>query len=302
MVEHDGGATLLVSGGIDEVQRRARADLWFSRLESRTPGPWQAGPAPLLFQVGHGAAVVGSRAYFVSGRTLSPQGMVVNTPRVFSLEVSQAGAPVAWREEAPLGGAGFFHVTATVVGRHLFAIGGREDSGRTVANVSRAHIGDDGRLSPWESLPGLPEPRTHHAALGIGNRLVLVGGFDATSWSSSIVDHRDTLSAEVASDGSLGPWTRTPLPFVVSTHSGVLHQGFVYLAGGFGEGLTLSASVRRARFDSALGLHGWEALQPLPFARAHVHHTPMFDGVIYTFGGNTGNHVAVDSLHFGRLE
>ena len=302
VVTQAGARTLVVFGGIDEANRAPRHDSWAAAIvDGGSLGPWQRGATPRFWQVGHGAVSDGARIYAVSGRTVSAQGRVVNTPRVQSALVGPDGTLGAWREEAPLPGAGSFHVTVTRVGRFLFAIGGRTDTGLTVATVARAAIGDDGVLSAWESLPDLPEPRTHHAAVAVGDRLMLLAGFNAADWTSTGTNHRDALTAVVASDGALGPWARQGLPFGTSTHSADVEDGFVYLVGGFDEQLTVLDLVRRARVDAEGQLSGWETLTPMPLARAHVHQAPVSEGVLYSVGGNTGNHVATDQVLMGAL-
>jgi hypothetical protein len=130
---------------------------------------------------------------------------------------------------------------------------------------------------------------------------MLLAGFDAPDWSSTGTSHLDALTAVVGSDGALGPWDRQTLPFGTSTHSADVEDGFVYLVGGFDEQLTVLDLVRRARVDAQGQLSGWETLTPMPLARAHVHQTPVSEGVIYSVGGNTGNHVATDQVLMGTL-
>jgi hypothetical protein len=296
------GRSLVVFGGIDEVNRAPRNDAWIAPIvDGGALGAWQRGPSPRFWQVGHGAVTDGARIYAVSGRTLSPQNKVANTPRVQSALVGPDGILSAWREETPVPGAGRFHVTATRVGRYLFAIGGRTDMGLTVATVARATIGPDGVLSAWETLPDLPAPRTHHAAVAVGDRLMLLAGFNALDWSSDIANYLDALTAPVAADGTIGPWVSQTLPFGTSTHSADIDDGFVYLVGGFDTQLTVIDSVRRARVDATGQLSGWETLTPLPLARAHVHQSPVNEGVIYSVGGNMGSHAATDAVFMGEL-
>lgn len=302
VVSSGAARALVVFGGIDEVRRAPRNDSWVAPIvEGGMLGAWERGPVPAFWQVGHGSASDGARVYAVSGRTVSSQGRLLNTPRVQSALLGPDGKLGAWREETPIPGTGRFHVTATRVGRFLFAIGGRTDTGLTLPDVARATIGPDGVLSAWETLANLPAPRTHHAALAVGDRVLLVAGFDAPSWSGTITNHLDALTATVGPDGTLGPWVAQTMPFGTSTHSADLEDGFVYLVGGFDENLTILSSVRRARVDAQGQLSGWESLTPLPLARAHVHQSPVSEGVIYSVGGNQGNHSATDAVFMGVL-
>ncbi|MDX2015904.1 MAG: hypothetical protein SFW67_37265 [Myxococcaceae bacterium] len=86
------------------------------------------------------------------------------------------------------------------------------------------------------------------------------------------------------------------MPFGTSTHSADVEDGFVFLVGGFDENLSVLSPLRRARVDAQGLLSGWESLTPLPLARAHVHQSPVSQGVISSVGGNRGNHAATDAV------
>lgn len=300
LVARGGTRWLVVFGGIDEVGRVAHRDLWTLGIGADNPREWVAAATPLFSQIGHGVAVAGQRVYSVSGRTVTPQGRVVNTPRVQSIGFTDAG-PTAWREETPIPGMGQFHVTAAVVGPYLYALGGRNDLGGTLANIDRARIGDDGVLGAWETLTPLPEPRTHHALVALPDRLLVLGGFIANAWSDSGTNYRDAISARVNDDGSLSAWERQSIPFVQTTHAATVFDGFVYQFGGFDEQINPLATVRRAPIGADAALGDWQEMTRLPIARAHVHQVPIDEGRVYSFGGNIGNHVAVNTLNIGTM-
>lgn len=295
--------TLLVFGGVDMALGEARHDAWVA-----TPGAdgfvtqWRQGPRPLFWQSGMGVDGQGSRLYSVSGITVDGTGHTALTPRVQSLLINADGTLGAWREEKPLPGVGRFHITATRVGDWLFAMGGRTDDGVAKKEIWRAHIGADGVLSDWVEERAFPLPRTHHASFAFGNRLYLSGGFDAVDFTSDPSHHRDVLTATVdPATGALGEWTTLPLPWDLSTHSAGVMDGYVYLVGGFDGALNLLGRVRRAKLNDDGTLGAFEELTPLPKPRAHVHHTPMFGGRIYSVGGNVGNHFTTDEVMIGFL-
>ncbi len=298
--ENDGGATLVVINGVDMSQGLAEWDAWTSRIgENGFLGNWQSAPRPLFWAGGSGVDGFGDRIYSVSGQTIGANGGE-NTPRVQSLQMNADGSPGAWREEKPLSGEGRFHITATRVGRWLFAMGGRTITGKAMPEVWSAHIGDDGTLSDWSDARPFPAPRTHHASFSVGNRLYALGGFDAATFTSDPTHYRDVLVATVdESSGALGEWQRLALPWDLSTHSATYSNGAVYVVGGFDNAFNLLANVRRAKVNDDGTLGSFEELTPLPRARAHVHHTPIYGGHIYSVGGNIGGHEPQDVVLLG---
>jgi hypothetical protein len=71
--------------------------------------------------------------------------------------------------------------------------------------------------------------------------------------------------------------------------------------GGFDGALNLLPNVRRAKVLADGTLGPFEELAPLLFPRAHVHHTPMANGRIFSVGGNIGNHEVTDDVLVGYL-
>jgi hypothetical protein len=300
--EGNGHSTLVVLGGVDMDQGLAFNDSYFTAVpEDGFITSWSPGPKPLFWQSGLGVDGKGDRIYAVSGITMTSTG-TDTTPRVQSLSINPDGTPRAWREEKPLPGVGRFHITATRVGDWLFAMGGRTNDGRAMKEIWRAKIGADGVLSDWVESRSFPQPRTHHASFAVGNRLFLSGGFDALTFTSEGINHRDVLTATVdPTTGELSEWTTFPLPWDVSTHSAGVMDGYVYLVGGFDGELHLLDLVRRAKVndDGTLGefVETTRLLQP----RAHVHQTPMSNGRIFSVGGNVGGHVTTDAVMVGFL-
>lgn len=299
---HDGGATLVVVNGIDMSEGLAKWDAWSAALdENGFIASWREIQRPPLWAAGSGVDGWGDRIYVVSGQTIGSNGGI-NTPRVQSLQMNADGTPGNWREEKPLSGDGRFHITATRVGRWLFAMGGRTMTGKAMPEVWSAHIEDDGTLSDWSDARPFPAPRTHHASFAFGNRLYVMGGFNAETFTNDTSEYPDTLVATVdQTTGALSEWTSVPLPFEQSTHSAAVWDGAVYAVGGFDGDLNMLATVRRAPLKDDGTFGEWEEMASLPKARAHVHHTPVHAGRFYSVGGNIGSHFTQDVVLMGNL-
>lgn len=298
MTEH--GATLHVTGGIDEPARSARNDLWSAPLSADGEvGPWVRGPAPRLFQTGSAIASAGARTYVFGGKTVT-SGITL-TSEVQSLEVSHSGLPVGWRTERAMPGP-HFHASGHGFERWVYVIGGlNTSSGLATKEVLRAEVLDDGALGPWSTVSELPEPRTHHASFIFGRKLFVVSGINGSGIGFDPTDYRDGLVASIDAQGNLGAWTRFPLPFSSVAGSATVVGGAVYVVGGLSD-LVPTAAVYRASLGADESLGPWEPMAPLPYARGHVHQTPAWRQFIYSVGGNVGNHVAVNRVVRGEVQ
>lgn len=296
----DHGATLLVTGGIDESRSSARFDLSYTALDAEgLPVGWRNGPVPPVFQTGSAVAMHGARAFVISGKTVTGTRIELTTA-ISSVELSHTGAPVAWRVERPLPEPRF-HATAHTVGRWLFVVGGMAvNSGLGVKAVLRSQVLDGEQLGPWEVVSELPEPRSHHVSFVWNRRLYVLTGLSGSGIGFDPTSYADGLVAEVSEEGVIGAWKRFTLPFSAAAGSVSVLGDSVWVIGGI-EGISPSKAVRRAVLTDA-GFGPWQTMQPLPFARGHVHHTPVWRHYIYSLGGNAGNHVAVDRLLRGVVE
>ncbi len=300
IVAGDAGATLVVVNGVNMHTGAGAFDSWYARpADDGLFDAWHAGPKPAFFAVGSGVETWNQFIYVVSGSTGS-----ANTPRVQSLRINDDGTPGSWHEEHALPNGGTFHVTATRVGRWLFALGGRDATGKAFDDIWRAHIEDDGTLSEWVAARSFPAPRTHHSSFAYGNRLFVASGFDNQVGfdDSDDVPYSDVLTATVdEATGDLSEWTSRPLGFELSTNSATVFNGSVYLIGGFDSNFHVLNTVRRAVINDDGTLGEFVNMTPLLKARAHVHNTPVYAGRIYSVGGNTGDHAPIDDVTIGYI-
>jgi hypothetical protein len=295
------GGTLYVTGGIDEPARAARNDLWVAPLSATGDvGVWVRGPTPPLYQTGSALATVGARTYVFGGKTVS-NGRIALTTEVQSLEVSHSGMPIAWRSERAMPAA-HFHASGHGFEKWVYVIGGLNvASGQGTTAVLRAEVLEDGSLGEWTTASQLPEPRTHHASFIAGRKLFVVSGIDGSGFGFDPKDYRDGLVSTIDAQGNLGPWTRFAVPFSSVAGSATVVGRAVYIVGGLTE-LVPTAAVWRATLGPDEALGPFEPMAPLPVARGHVHQTPAWRQFLYSFGGNVGNHVAVNQVVRGEVQ
>ncbi|MCE9579780.1 MAG: hypothetical protein K8W52_42075 [Deltaproteobacteria bacterium] len=111
----------------------------------------------------------------------------------------------------------------------------------------------DAVTSPWQPGPALPGPRLEPGVAALGDRLALVGGFDA---GLSIVTRADVL------DVNSGTWSSLPDAPVAWTHVDLLGvAGGLYLLGGL-ETTTFTPSGRAFVLDA--NLTSWRELTAMP--------------------------------------
>lgn len=118
----------------------------------------------------------------------------------------------------------------------IYRVGGMQPRNRPGDKQDVHSVADAARFDPkrgdWESLPPLPQPRSSHDVVVVGDRLFVVGGWtlrgsEPALWPSSM-DVLD-LSAPVLA------WTQVPQPFKRRALVAAAHDGRVYVFGGFDE-------------------------------------------------------------------
>lgn len=176
--------------------------------------------------------------------------------------------------------------TIGVVSNVIVIAGGMTNGGVTDLSYSTV-VQDDGSLGPWTSAGSTHHRRMHPGGFVRGDRIYVLGGFDDPDvWN-------DVVSATVAADGSVGPWTPAgTLPGPRSHFSVSLIDGYVYLAGGLSRSAFTNPpfldEVARAEIGSDGALTNWTAMPPLPLALA-THASFFYGGHLYVAGGLNDN-------------
>ena len=282
----DTGAALFVVGGIETTDRGSASQVYdtIERAGIEADGRLSAFeteavrlPFPLGFQ---GQTRIGDRYYLTGGVTFDGESIRGSSNTVM-LEFGPGPAIARAIDCGPML-YGVLHPTAEMLGDWLYVIGG--SAGPPIDRVQRARIGEDGCPVDWEEGPRLPQTRSHHASAVIDGQIYLLGGFGDQNQVERGTILRSTLDAAGVPDGWEDVGTLDPVPW---TASAIVADGTVWLVGG-GEGNVLPRfldTVQRAPI-LADGLGDFEPVPGnLPFARSHVHQTPLFEGHIYTAGG-----------------
>ena len=170
----------------------------------------------------------------------------------------------------------------------IYRIGGMSPRNKPGAPTDNYSTADNARFDPatrkWEALPSLPEPRSSHDVVVIGNRIIVTGGW---AIRGKRTDWADTLA--ILDLSAKNPaWTTAPQPFRRRALMAAALDGKMYVIGGFDEKSEIVRDV--AIYDPAT--NAWSQGPQLPdgpglsFApAATVHHGDLFvsvsDGTLY---------------------
>lgn len=200
-----------------------------------------------------------------------------------------ARASGAWRT-APPAPTKRTEVTAAAVGRKIYVLGGFAEP--SLGNVLSFAISDlieeyDTTTEYWQPKSPMPETLHHTAAVSIGERIYVVGGFTKSFMS---------VWAPVASmyiyDSVSDVWSEGPaMPTARGALAAVSVNGNILAVGGYGETGNVSAVEL---YDPSTGQ--WERKAPLPTPRDHLALAVSGDK-IYAIGGrrdrNYGRNLSV---------
>ncbi len=159
--------------------------------ESALPGP-RAGHA--LVSDGTFLYAIGGRDASVALGTIARMDPSAGTSYLFdsvgTLLSCSAPASSPWVTLGPGLGVGRVYLDAVVVQRtsgerDLYVIGGETFAGNPLSNVDAFRMDPGGVLTPLAAPPQLPDPRSRHRAVAVGERIYVMGG---TSDGTDVLD------------------------------------------------------------------------------------------------------------------
>ena len=177
-----------------------------------------------------------------------------------------------WTSSAPLLRARAAHAVVAT-SQAIYVVGGTDEQGQPVREVERF----DG--STWSIVAKLPgDGLNAPAAAAIGDRILLIGGFETTT--NVPTDQVLALDASRPEEG----WTReTPLPSPRGGHAAAVLDGTLHVVGGGNDRTTLATHLV---YESRTGQ--WHDTTPLPRAIGSPA-AVVADGVLYVIGGRSGS-------------
>lgn len=225
------------------------------------------------------------------------------TSVVYRAQVAQTGSLGAWTAATALPGGRAYHATTAATAltaaldtlttaAYLYALGGKDAGGSTVATVEYARVGLDGSVDPWQATTALPVPLHGASAAIFRGFLYLAGGADGSNLPSAA-----TYRAQINADGSLGPWEAMAALPGAASHTALVNFGpFLYVVGGDAGSVapvrasvtgTESAAAHLARINlrtGALMSTGWTPVSSMSKGRSK-HSTVFAGGALFTSSG-----------------
>ncbi|NXU94120.1 KLH33 protein, partial [Xiphorhynchus elegans] len=176
---------------------------------------------------------------------------------------------VEWRALGRFPDGPRFRHAVTVVGNHLYVLGGKHYYGvhDTLASVYRYHPMDDS----WKRLASMTCGRSYFAAVALGNFIYALGGSSGELYCTDTVECYDLVN---------DTWRRCqPLLMALCGHAACALDGALYVSGGCDEACQCQASLLRYVPDAPVML-----LAPMNGQRAG-HIMEEAGGQLYVAGG-----------------
>jgi hypothetical protein len=216
----EGAAAGIIGGKIYVAHGLSDGDGSTLRIYDIAADTWSFGPNARFPRSEGGGAAIGTRLYSVGGRSGGPSAVLEIFDTVTatwsigrSMSIARAGAAVV------------------AIGGKLHVAGGRASSSPETGPVLAAHEVYDPATATWSARAPLPTAVGDcYAAVGIGDRLYVFGGFDGTTSVAHTQIYDDTTGA-----WSIG----TPMPTPRANGvAGVLGTRIAVIAGRNGSNLT----------------------------------------------------------------
>ncbi|WP_031495042.1 hypothetical protein [Bryobacter aggregatus] len=235
-------------------------------------------------------AVVSEGWLYVYGGHISPTHSYSTAAVSGQFHRLQLSQPETWeRLEA---GPGLQGMNLAAHQGKIYRIGGMEPRNAPGTPSDLYSTADCARFDPakkrWESLPPLPQPRSSHDVVVIGNQLYVVGGWELQGKAGQ--KWPQTMEVMDLSAKTLA-WKSVKQPFLRRALIAAAHEGKVYVMGGFTDRSSISAEVNI--YDPKTG--EWSKGPEMPggkeeaFAPAAVEHgqrlfVSIANGALYRLG------------------
>ncbi len=190
--------------------------------------------AATAFTAALDTTMTGGFLYVIGG--VDAAGATVSDVQMARIGLDGAVGP--WMSTSPLPEP-LHSADATLFRGFVYLTGGADSANASTNGVYRAPIAEDGTLGAWESLGTLPGPRAHHAQIGFGPFLHVIGGETGTvdpvaaglSGTETASVHFARIS--VRTGDLAGGWTATEsMSKARSKHSGIFGGGALFVTSG----------------------------------------------------------------------
>jgi len=188
-----------------------------------------------------GGAAAGGYAYVYGGHIVRPH--LYHTEAVTGeFHRLNLADPTAW-EKLP-GGTPLQGLNIVEAGGRIYRIGGMHPINKKGDPTDNRSVAECAVYDPasgvWAEFPPLTAPRSSHDVVAVGDRLIVVGGWDMRGEEGEI--WCDTIETIDLSAEKLA-WQTSPQPLQRRALIAAVHNGKVYVIGGFQESTVPSLEV-----------------------------------------------------------
>lgn len=223
-------------------------------------------------------------------------GLAVPFFDVAGVQAAAPGTVGSWTDAAnSLPTALEEHASVTYNG-YVYVFGGAGSGGAQDA-VYYAPLSGDGSVGTWTTSPNsLPQGLEGPTAVVNNGYVYVAGGFTSGFNRSPAVYY-----AQLNGDGSVGSWTTSPnsLPAGLDLSSSVVHNGYIYVMGGYATGGQTNA-VYYAPLNGDGSVGSWTT-SPNSLPQAVYSPTAVVnDGYVYVMGGYASGG-PIDGVYYAPL-
>jgi len=260
------GQIMVVCGGWDGDRALESVEMFSPRT-----GQWSALPSMMVPRRDHGAAVLGEFLYVVGGWNMDPY---YSSTERFHIPTQ------TWSPGPSLSSARGWPGLAQL-GEFLYCVGGYDARDRAVSTVERLHIGGD----RWEHVADMNKVRGGCGVVAYHNRLYAIGGYDGKKKKKSV----EVYDPE---ENRWRPAGEMPQPREDLSHSCVLFNDHIVVAGGLGEGDQVLSNCQVFNPNN----ESWTPLQSSLIREKRGMSLCVLDGVMHGAGGEDRNDQNLEML------
>ncbi len=192
-----------------------------------------------------------------------------------------------------------YAASSAVANGYVYVLGGINSGGTVQDTVYYAKLNADGSTGAWtdQTSNKLSAPRRSATTVIANGYLYVIGGLTTGGTKQDTI-----LYAKLNADGSTGAWTNqasNKLPTVLSSHTSVVANGYIYAFGGSGPTTTLdTVYYAKLNADGSTGAWTNQASNKLPAVRSGSV-SVVSNGYAYVIGG--WNTAAQDTVFYAKL-
>jgi hypothetical protein len=246
---------------------------------------WDNTSSTLLYGLTEASVVVTKNRVYIVGGYGDIGGVFSVKDNTFTAVINTDGTLGTW-SAGPSLALPMSESQAFTTKNHAHMVSGITTGNAYTLQTNTAEINADGTITAWTIGQPIPANRMYSSVIVTKDKVFLLGGWDGTFMSSSIV-------AAINEDGTLGTWGAGPaIPVGLMRSQAVSAGDFIYLLGGQNASGT-SAVVQKAPIDVNGDIGTWTTSETLNTVRKNAC-SVITGNKIHLFGGH-GETVAVNT-------